>query len=186
MLQYYICMQYRYTVTQKIHIYTEMNLSTVKWAQWDKTQSTELLGLFICMCIALCTIVAHNIAQNRPDSFPSYPPHNQNSLSLIDWVKAVHPTRHKIGHCRDVLPSHSLDTEKTKSKPGETTTKIYNKPRLMQITKFTKHKITMYRIRNTKILLQLNINWNNLKAQVLLPIMTSGLETERACAQRKM
>ena len=51
-----------------------MNLSTVKWAQWDKTQSRELLGLFICVCIALCTIVAHNIAQNRPDTFPSYPP----------------------------------------------------------------------------------------------------------------
>ena len=27
-----------------------MNLSTVKWAQWDKTQSRELLGLFICVC----------------------------------------------------------------------------------------------------------------------------------------
>jgi len=26
--------------------------------------------------IALCTIVAHNIAQNRPDNFPSYPPDN--------------------------------------------------------------------------------------------------------------
>jgi len=31
---------------------TKMNLSTVKWAQLDKTQSTELLGLFICVCIA--------------------------------------------------------------------------------------------------------------------------------------
>jgi len=30
-------------------------------AQWDKTQSRELLGLFICVCIALCTTVAHNI-----------------------------------------------------------------------------------------------------------------------------
>jgi len=28
-------------------------------------------------------------------------------------------------------------TEKTKSKPGETTSKICNKPRLVQITKFT-------------------------------------------------
>jgi len=46
-----------------------MNLSTVKWAQWDKTQSRELLGLFICVCIALCTIVTHNIAQNRPLTF---------------------------------------------------------------------------------------------------------------------
>jgi len=56
-----------------------MNLSTVKWAQRDKTQSRELLGLFICVCIALCTIVAHNIAQNRPDSFPSCPPDNHHS-----------------------------------------------------------------------------------------------------------
>ena len=44
MLQTYTCMQY--TI---IHIiYTKMYLSTVKWAQWDKTQSRELLGLFIC------------------------------------------------------------------------------------------------------------------------------------------
>jgi len=55
-----------------------MNLSTVKWAQWDKAQSRELLGLFICVCIAPCTIVAHNIAQNRPDNFPSYPPDNHH------------------------------------------------------------------------------------------------------------
>jgi len=27
----------------------------------------------------LCTIVAHNIAQNRPDSFPPYPPDINNS-----------------------------------------------------------------------------------------------------------
>jgi len=56
----------------------KMNLSTAKWAQWDKTQSKELLGLFIRVCIALCTIVAHNIAQNRPDNFPSYPPDNHH------------------------------------------------------------------------------------------------------------
>jgi len=34
----------------------------------------KTVSLFICVCIALCTIVAHNIAQNRPDSFPPYPP----------------------------------------------------------------------------------------------------------------
>jgi len=55
-----------------------MKLNTVKWAQWDKTQSRELLGLFRCVCIALYTIVAHNIAQNRPDNFPSYPPDNHH------------------------------------------------------------------------------------------------------------
>ena len=37
------------------------------------------VSLFICVCIALCTVVAHNIAQNRPDSFPPYPPDNHHS-----------------------------------------------------------------------------------------------------------
>ena len=55
-----------------------MNLSKVKWAQRDKTQSRELLVLFTCVCSSLCTIVAHNIAQNRPDNFPSYPPDNHH------------------------------------------------------------------------------------------------------------
>ena len=36
------------------------------------------VSLFICVWIALCTIVAHNIAQNRPDSFPPYPPDNHH------------------------------------------------------------------------------------------------------------
>ena len=36
------------------------------------------VSLFICVCIALCTTVAHNIAQNRPDSFPAYPPDNHH------------------------------------------------------------------------------------------------------------
>jgi len=74
MLQTYACIQH--TVIHN----TKVNLSTVEWAQRDKTQSRELLGLFICVCIALCTIVAHNIAhniaQNRPDNFPPYPPDN--------------------------------------------------------------------------------------------------------------
>jgi len=61
-----------------LHTYTKMNLSTVKWAQGDKTQSKELLGLFICVCSSLCKIVAHNIAQNRPDNFPPYPPDNHH------------------------------------------------------------------------------------------------------------
>jgi len=31
------------------------------------------------MCVhCSCTIVAHNIAQNRPDNFPSYPPDNHH------------------------------------------------------------------------------------------------------------
>jgi len=46
--------------------------------QWDKTQYRELLGLFICVCSSLCTIVAHNTARNRPDNFPSCPLNNHH------------------------------------------------------------------------------------------------------------
>ena len=41
--------------------YTKMNLCTVKWAQWDKTQSGELLGLFICVCVLRCAQLLHTI-----------------------------------------------------------------------------------------------------------------------------
>jgi len=34
------------------------------------------------VCIALCTIVAHNIAQNRPDNFPPYNHHCSNDVYL--------------------------------------------------------------------------------------------------------
>jgi len=48
------------------------NITTEKLNLTNK----QLLGLFICVCIALHTIAAHNTAQNRPDNFPSYPPDN--------------------------------------------------------------------------------------------------------------
>ena len=35
------------------------------------------------MCIALCTIVVHNIAQNRPDNFPSYHPDSHHCSSDV-------------------------------------------------------------------------------------------------------
>jgi len=38
-----------------------MNLCTVKWAQRDKTQSRELLGLFICLCALHCAQLLHTI-----------------------------------------------------------------------------------------------------------------------------
>jgi len=67
------------------------------------------VSLFICVCIALCTIVAHNIAQNRPDSFPPYPPDNH--------------------HCSDDVylregGSQSLGTEETKSNTTKAHTRI--------------------------------------------------------------
>ena len=51
-----------------------------------KKQSSELLGLFICVCIALCTIVAHNTAQNRPDNFPSFYRSDNHHRSDDDYL----------------------------------------------------------------------------------------------------
>jgi len=55
---------------------------------------------------------------------------------LIDWVKVLHHTRHKIGHFGDALPSQCLGQywEHKNQELGEIITKIYTKPRL------TKHK----------------------------------------------
>ena len=78
MLQYYTVHMHAIHSQAQKNTYRKMNLSTVKWAQWDKTQSRELLGLFVCVCSSLCTIVAHNTAQNRPDNFPSCPPDNHH------------------------------------------------------------------------------------------------------------
>ena len=74
MLQYYNMQTYIDTQ----NTYTKMSLNTVKWAQWHKMQNPELLGLFICVCIALCRVIAHNTAQNRPDNFPCYLPDNHH------------------------------------------------------------------------------------------------------------
>jgi len=98
MLQYYTCIQY--TVRHKI-TYTKMNLSRVKWAQWDKTQSRELLVPFIWVCSSLCTIVTHNTAQNRPDNFPSCPPDNHHcsdDVSLKERELATSTVPHSINH----------------------------------------------------------------------------------------
>ena len=53
------------------------------------------VSLFICVCIALCTIVAHNIAQNRPDSFPPYPPDTIKARKLAYYGH----TMRKQGNC---------------------------------------------------------------------------------------
>jgi len=54
-----------------------MNLSTVKWAQWDKTHAVQRTVRSVHMCVHCtmhnCCTQYHNIAQNRPDNLPSYP-----------------------------------------------------------------------------------------------------------------
>jgi len=60
-----------YSDTQNTYIHkNESKHSEMGPVAYDKTQSRELLGMFVYACIALCTVVAHNIAQNKPDNFP--------------------------------------------------------------------------------------------------------------------
>ena len=52
-----------YSHTENTYVHKNESKHREMAMQLDKTQC-------ICMCIALCKIVAHNIAQNRPDNFP--------------------------------------------------------------------------------------------------------------------
>jgi len=64
MSQTYACIQH--TVIQYKNESKHSEMGPVRQNPIQRTVS-----LFICACKhALCTIVAHNIAQNRPDSFP--------------------------------------------------------------------------------------------------------------------
>jgi len=58
-------------------IYSDTQYTKSKHSEMGPVKQKPMqrtVSLFIGVCIALCTIVAHNIAQNRPDNFPSYPP----------------------------------------------------------------------------------------------------------------
>jgi len=48
----------------------KLNLTQQKYTYTNKLTNKQLLGLFICVCIALCTTVAHNTVQNRSNNFP--------------------------------------------------------------------------------------------------------------------
>ena len=60
----------QYTV---IHTFTYIHKNESKHSEMGPVRQNPIqrpVSLFICVCTALCTIVAHNIAQNRPDNFP--------------------------------------------------------------------------------------------------------------------
>jgi len=57
---------------------TQINCNTKYNHRKAKSNQQTLLGLFMCVHTALCTTVAHNTAQNKPDNFPSYPPDNHH------------------------------------------------------------------------------------------------------------
>ena len=56
-----------------MHKFTYIHKNGSKHSEMSPVRQNPIqrpVSLFLCVCIALCTIVAHNIAQNRPDSFP--------------------------------------------------------------------------------------------------------------------
>jgi len=57
------------------------------------------VSLFICVCIALYTIVAHNIAQNGPDSFPPYPPDDHHISDDVYLREGEHIRGFVLRHC---------------------------------------------------------------------------------------
>ena len=64
MLQYY---------TKYMHTQNESKHSEIGPVRQNPIQR-PVRSVHVCVCIGLCTIVAHNTAQNRPDNFPSCPP----------------------------------------------------------------------------------------------------------------
>ena len=61
------------------------------------------------VCIALCTIVAHNIAQNRPDSFPPYPQDNHHCSDDV-YLREGGRTSGVDAYKRDKCPNRNKDS----------------------------------------------------------------------------
>jgi len=117
----------------------KMNLSTVKWAQWDKTQSRELLVLFMCACIALCTTVAHNIAQIRFDNFAYYPPDNHH---WSDYVCLSEEELFFIGNsCESLIMMMLL-----KSREGHQFTNVFRRARFTGFITARRHASTIHAV----------------------------------------
>jgi len=66
------------------------------------------VSLFICVRIALCTIVAHNIAQNRPDSFP---PLLSRRSPLLGWCLFEGRGDEKTKAIARVHPVHLMNAD---------------------------------------------------------------------------
>jgi len=65
------------------------------------------ISLFICVCSSLCTTVAHNTAQNRPDNFLSCPP----TMSIAP----VTTNAGQVNWCANVLRTSTIRANSTVS-----------------------------------------------------------------------
>jgi len=67
-------------------IYSDESKHSEMYPVRQNSVQKTVRSIHMCVCIALCTIVAlaHNIAQNRPDNFPSY-------SAVGDWMSTIPP-----------------------------------------------------------------------------------------------
>jgi len=75
------------------------------------------------------------LMNDRPEVIHSLRQRSLYKAQQTDWVKVMFivPLNTKLVIFDTLFPANlPASTEKTKTKPGETTTKIYNTPRLMQ------------------------------------------------------
>jgi len=111
-LQYYTVHMHAIHRHKIIHTQNESKHSEMGLVRQNPIQRT--VSLFMCVCSSLCTIVAHNTAQNRPDNFPSCPPDNHQLLrwclceggGIILYTFVTRP----IAMCQNSLRSSYNDT----------------------------------------------------------------------------
>ena len=59
----------------------------------------------VCVCVCGCTWISFFSLPEMVNKVEYITPVSHRIDWLIDWVKVLRPTRHKIGHFGDVLPS---------------------------------------------------------------------------------
>jgi len=89
------------------------------------------------VCIALCTIVAHNIAQNRPDSFSPYPPDNHHCSDDV-YLREGRPCPKELEvHClRGLQPICDGGLKDTRYQMHNAGHMMHNADKLCALTKF--------------------------------------------------
>ena len=88
-------------ILKKLHLtVTKLKQTTQEQNRLSSTRKHKMLNLnkctktkskpkptliFKCVCVSLCTTVAHNAAQNSSDNVPSYRPDNHHSWDDVYW-----------------------------------------------------------------------------------------------------
>ena len=75
---------------------------------WVRTPRTVLLPASTLPSTASRRSINYSAQKNNYISSIMWKNYDYYNPAYVDWVTVLHPTRHKIGHFGDVLPSQSL------------------------------------------------------------------------------